>query len=247
MKRLFVLSPHRDDAVFSLSVALCYWRTLPIQVTVANVFTRSNYGPHAMTRGEELVAEISEQRRREDRRALAMIDRRIQIESAGLLDAPLRLQKNTASVCNVDEASVRTCDVRLVSTVLERLCRVWPVIAPLGLGNHLDHLTVRAAAIDIVRHRTLAFYEDLPYATWTPENAILERVRDTERRTNVPLHPVVLRNICNIRLKRRFASQYRTQIQSGEATAIAAFASKYKTGERIWIPRYGRLWKSLLQ
>jgi hypothetical protein len=247
MKRLFVLSPHRDDAVFSLSLALCYWRTLPIQITVANVFTLSNYAPHAVIRSEDAVAEISEQRSREDRRALGMIDPRIQIESAGLLDAPLRLQTNTASVCNVEEASVRTCDVRLVSAVLKRLYCVSAVIAPLGLGNHLDHLTVRAAVIDLARHQTLAFYEDLPYAEWTPEGAILERVRDTERRTKVPLRPVVLRNTCNIRSKRRLASQYRTQIQLGEASAIATFASKYGSGERIWIPRHGRLWKSLLQ
>ncbi len=143
--------------MFSLSLALSYWRTLPIQITVANVFTRSNYAPHAVTRREDVVAEISEQRRREDRRALGMIDPRIQIESAGLLDAPLRLQTNTASICNVDEASVRTCDVRLVSTVLERLYRVSAVIAPLGLGNHLDHLTVRAAVIMLRRTRRWRF------------------------------------------------------------------------------------------
>ena len=75
-----------------------------------------------------------------------------------------------------------------------------------------------------------------------PEAAILDRVRETMRRTGLQLRPKIVRGHLSIRLKRRLVSQYRTQITDAEATAIAAFATKYRGGERIWVPRHSSVW-----
>ena len=248
MTRVVILSPHRDDAVFSLAMTLFRWRTLPVQVNIVNFFTVSRYGPHAVMPNAKETSPapvISYQRRREDRRTIAAIDRRIRVQSVDLLDAPLRLQIDSSSICNWADASDHESDVHLVAGILKNFDRNSAMIAPLGLGNHIDHLIVRTAAIHSVQSRLLGFYEDLPYATWTSENAILERVRDTEERLSASLRPAAIRSSCSVYQKRRLVEQYRTQIQPAEASAIAGFALKYHGRERIWAPKHSRLWRFL--
>ncbi len=50
------------------------------------------------------------------------------------------------------------------------------VLAPLGIGGHVDHVLVRTAACDAVRADRLVFYADLPYAlTGAPDPGFLRR------------------------------------------------------------------------
>jgi LmbE family N-acetylglucosaminyl deacetylase len=248
MTKAVILSPHRDDAVFSLAMTLFHWRSLSVQVTVENFFTISDYGPHAIAtdgKNTSLTPAISGQREREDHQTIAKINRRIRIRSAGLLDAPLRLEIDNRAICNWSDTSDHEAGVNLITGILKKLDRASATVAPLGLGNHIDHLTVRAAAIRTVQSRLLAFYEDLPYASWTSENAILERVRDTEDRLSASLCPATIRSSCSVYRKRRLAEQYRTQIQPAEASAIANFAIRYRGRERIWIPKHSPMWSFL--
>ena len=71
--KIFVLSPHRDDAAFSLALSITHWLSVGHEVTVINVFTRSLYAPYADSEAMPASARldhVSTLRRHEDRAAL---------------------------------------------------------------------------------------------------------------------------------------------------------------------------------
>ncbi len=248
MDTLTILSPHRDDAVFSLAIAMCRWRALPLRLRILNFFTRSTYAPRTFSsnaRGEERVNTVSTIREREDRRAIRKVGRDVHLRSYSLEDAPLRLGIDASEVCRMDCIAVRESDVAMVSdiTLMSAACGL--LLAPLGLGNHVDHLTVSEAAIRTRDKRRVGFYEDLPYATWTPEEQILRRVSEVQKTTAEVLRPRPVHSSCNIYKKSRLARCYSSQITPDEAERIAGFATRYSAGERIWVPRHSRQWVAL--
>ncbi|MGH9585144.1 MAG: PIG-L deacetylase family protein [Bryobacteraceae bacterium] len=246
-----MLSPHRDDAVFSLCLCMLRWARGGISVRVATFFTRSAYAPRspAPEPGQDRCGAVSLLREREDRAALSGIARAIGTESFGFLDAPLRLGIAPSDVCGESARQLDRSGMaeRLTAAVVECV-RGGLVLAPLGLGGHVDHLAIWSAAISASAGlRNLGFYEDLPYATWTAEDALRERVRESERRAGVLLRPAVIRENRPIGSKRRVVSRYESQITPREADIIARFGSRYGGGERIWIPKCSGKWNLLLK
>jgi LmbE family N-acetylglucosaminyl deacetylase len=244
MDELTLLSPHRDDAAFSLSICLLQWRRVPVRLTILNFFTESAYAPHAVPVSGSSISTV---RAREDRHAVRAIDPRIRVESAGLIDAPLRLGIEAGRVCDPKaRAYDNSHDLRTVRAVIRGHVVRGLAIAPLGLGNHVDHLLVHQAATDVIPGKRLAFYEDLPYATWTPDRELIERVSECETRTRVRLKPAILRAPHAAWRKRGVAVRYKSQIIPCEAAQIASYSAIYGGGERIWIPRYSIRWRSLV-
>lgn len=243
MRGLTLLSPHRDDAVFSLYLSLQMWRQLGIRVTVLNFFTRSNYAPRAL---ESQVDAVSLIRKTEDHNVLSRIDKRIRIRDCDLLDAPLRLGIPFEAVCRPETGALARSVEPGITAYIRTQAQTDLVIAPLGLGGHVDHLAVSEAAITSVwlRHR-LAFYEDLPYATWTSDDRLRQRIHEIETKLRVRLRPVLIRQQCAIRRKQRAVARYRSQITRDEAASIARFSLRYGGGERLWLPRHIDLWTAL--
>ncbi len=238
-----IFSPHRDDAAFSLCLCLLSWAKLRIRVTVVNFFTESAYAPRLLTTSS---SSVSATRAIEDRNALLRIDPDIRMKHLGFLDAPLRLDIPAEAVCNGNlwGGQDDTNSEQLGSAILTK--RGQPlVLAPLALGNHVDHLAVWSAALANCRASCLGFYEDLPYATWTSEAEISERLAQTAKHTGIALKPAIIRSERAVWRKRQFIRRYQSQINGEDATAIARFALKYGGGERIWIPQHRR-WQPLL-
>lgn len=244
LRALTILSPHRDDAAFSLCLCLLRWTAAGVPVTVLDFFTRSEYGPRIVTSAKSNISEI---RAREDRSALSRIDRGIRIKALGLLDAPLRLHIPVASVFEIKpEEGAKTDGIPgAAKAAVQARAQKTFLLAPLGLGDHLDHLLVKEAAIANCPSSHLAFYEDLPYAAWRTKAEIRERVRITEEKLGAALRPAVIRHEHGIWRKRRLIRRYQSQIGNEEATEIARFVLKYNGGERIWAPRAG-VWKRFL-
>ncbi len=240
MRRLTILSPHRDDAAFSLFICLGKWSASGFaKLKVLNLFTESAYAPYA---GLASAAAVSRVRKREDRRALAFISRSIKVSGRNLLDAPLRLGISASVVCNPE--TQRFLREELIEHLEKDLHQPGAdlAISPLALGSHVDHIAVRRAAVRVIAPAALAFYEDLPYATWTPEKTLLEHVQAAEGETHRRLKPVIIRDGKLAKLKRSGISRYRSQIDSREASAIANWSVRYGGGERIWIPRGSARW-----
>ncbi len=142
MPLVTVLSPHRDDAVFSLYLSILHWSECGVTVRVVNFFTRSNYGPRLGT-GEH--AFVTESRCREDRYALATVPSgRVVETSCHFADAPLRPPIIFNSVCRPETAALLTSDfIDDLSIVIKNYLSKGLVLAPLAIGDHVDHVAIR--------------------------------------------------------------------------------------------------------
>ncbi len=232
MRPIVVLSPHRDDAAFSLFICLTSWSRSPSAVTVQNFFTRSAYAPQVREKDSGAITGI---RRREDRQVLRRISPRIEVRDEELLDAPLRLAISASVVCHDETQALLSKEdvLSIVSRIQSKRPRIY--LAPLALGNHIDHKVVQRAAIQSAPAGSLAFYEDLPYKTWTSEAALRERIGDLEQGIREKLHPLILRVPHAAAWKRRVTAGYRSQIAPAEAANLAHWANKHGGGERLWL------------
>ena len=243
MTEITVLSPHRDDAVFSLFLSLSRWALKGVPIRVLNFFTQSAYAPWAGT-GE--VSRISAIRAREDARSLRMVSRGLRARSLGLFDAPLRLPIAFDQVFLPETADLLSPE--LLATLGRHIeeFATGLVLAPLTLGDHVDHVAVLRAALVACNAKRLGFYEDLPYASWTDAHTLQRKIDEAETLTGGRLRPHVVRTLNASRRKRVAAAVYSSQITREEALQIARFSKVYGGGERIWVPQHGS-WHSLLR
>jgi hypothetical protein len=114
------------------------------------------------------------------------------------------------------------------------------LVLPAGLGNHIDHLTVREAALPFAAQLPTAYYEDLPYlATHSSATPDLEALRTTAAERNEPLTEVLYGTgeptTEAITRKRKLILNYASQIDDTSGAFIANFAANYNGAERLWV------------
>lgn len=185
---LFVLSPHLDDAALSCG-ALMMHAVQRTSVTVVTLFTEGGERPYTFSgrrylhlMGAPSAQVLYEQRRTEDHAALKPFG--INCVHAGLTDAlfrrhprldtwPLRarLLPELAHVyptyrMHVTAGQIAAADagtLRDVCDVIQGLVGSGPgvLLAPLGVGGHVDHVLVRSAAE--CSQNPVVYYSDVPY------------------------------------------------------------------------------------
>jgi LmbE family N-acetylglucosaminyl deacetylase len=183
---LVVVSAHPDDAVLSCGALMMYaaGRT---QVTVATLFTDAEPPPHTLSARRYLrqvgaadAATLYRQRRAEDRGALAELG--AGCVHAGLADAQFRRRPGAGSrwqrllpelghmypvyrrhVVSGRIAAADAETLRCARDLIRRLARQGPalVLAPLGVGRHVDHILARTAAES--SGMRVVYYSDFPY------------------------------------------------------------------------------------
>jgi LmbE family N-acetylglucosaminyl deacetylase len=174
MPTALFLSPHLDDVVFScggLAAILAGrgWRTV-----IATAFTRSVV-PAAgfalacqLDKGLPPEVDYMALRRAEDEaaaRILAVTDTRW----LDLLEAPHRGYGSAPELFGAirpDDGIAPALDAAF--DALGEELRPALVLAPQGLGNHVDHQQVIAAALRCFPAERIAFYRDTPYAIRQP-------------------------------------------------------------------------------
>jgi LmbE family N-acetylglucosaminyl deacetylase len=154
-----------------------------------------------------------------------------------LKDAPIRLR---IPLEELSDAPMNPADhaiekIRKALTRQSEAGTMNALVLPAALGNHIDHLTVREAAISFTTHIPAAFYEDLPYATTHPSAATdLETLREAAVERNEPLSPAIYQIESAVEYKRRLVLGYASQIDDEAGTLISNFATRYNGGERLW-------------
>ena len=239
---ILVLSPHRDDAAFSLSLSISHWLAVGHRVTVLNVFTRSLYAPYSdaeTVHVNDRLAYVSALRRREDDEFLKQFPG-VTMVDLNMKDAPIRLHCDSSIVCDMDVNPEDTC-IPKIRKALAKLATAQhstsALVLPLGLGHHVDHRTARDASLPLTTELPCAFYEDLPYATRPGVQIDLTRFReDAATRFHEPLDPVFCHstNTHPSEFKRRIALLYASQIDASLADAISSFSHRYHGAERLW-------------
>ena len=168
--RIVLLSPHPDDAVWSLGGAIRAWQ----QQHDVLVVTMCDGDPDASA--TEQVRQEHHRwrsfgdmatRRLEDRQAMDLLG--CELHSLGYRDAALRLSPaNTFEYPEAEALFLQPEAARQQQVSAEMTQRLQmilhpddQVIAPLGFGGHVDHCLTHALA----RHlpQTVAYYAEFPY------------------------------------------------------------------------------------
>jgi LmbE family N-acetylglucosaminyl deacetylase len=198
---LVVVSPHPDDAVLSCGGLLVY-AAARTRVTVATLFTESGPPPHTLSArrylhqvGARDAEVLYRQRRAEDRAALEPLA--IRCAHAGLIDAQFRRRPGRGRwsrwadvvpelshmypiyrlhVVSGHVAAGDAGTLRHACEFIQRLACPGPalVLAPLGVGGHVDHVLARTAAER--SGAPVAYYSDFPYSRRTAaDQAFVQR------------------------------------------------------------------------
>jgi hypothetical protein len=154
-----------------------------------------------------------------------------------LKDAPIRLRIPLEELSDtpVNSADAAIEKIRKALTKQSESEAMQGLVLPAALGNNVDHLTVREAAMPFNADTPCAFYEDLPYAAMHPSATTdLEALREAAEQRNEPLSPVIYRIDSAIERKRKLILGYASQIDDEAGTVISDFAIRYNGGERLW-------------
>ncbi|MCU1253019.1 MAG: LmbE family protein, partial [Edaphobacter sp.] len=157
-----------------------------------------------------------------------------------LKDAPIRLRIPLEALSDtpVNPADPAMEKIRKTLTKQSEAGAMEALVLPAALGKHVDHLTVREAAMPFTSTIPTAFYEDLPYAATHPSAATdLESLRESAEQRNEPLSPVIYQIDSVVEYKRRLVLGYASQIDEEAGTLISNFATRYNGGERLWANR----------
>jgi LmbE family N-acetylglucosaminyl deacetylase len=157
-----------------------------------------------------------------------------------LKDAPIRLRISLEALSDtpVNPADPAMEKIRKTLTKQSEAGAMEALVLPAALGKHVDHLTVREAAMPFTSTIPTAFYEDLPYAATHPSAATdLESLRESAEQRNEPLSPVIYQIDSVVEYKRRLVLGYASQIDEEAGTLISNFATRYNGGERLWANR----------
>jgi LmbE family N-acetylglucosaminyl deacetylase len=257
--RYLILSPHLDDAALSCGGLLAQRAIAGDEVAVATVFTgdapvnwRESPAAHHVHAEWKLGNQPYPLRRREDEESCAVLGARPY--HLGLHDAVYRFdaQGRPYYTDNFMGGKPVPEDARAQGVALQHALDAWlhrnglrqlRVVAPLGLGGHVDHMIVRAAAEKAcTAHRLkLSYFEDYPYGEREDVAASLA-VRDLTPHV-LPLTAGALET--RIRAVLCYPSQLQSvfRLPSGEdlervvrarITAYATAVGGNTPGERYW-------------
>ncbi len=224
-KRILVVSPHLDDGVLSVGGIIERAVANGAEVVVATAFTADNAPGATMS---PLAAELHAfwdlgpnpfvQRRKEDVASVSILGARVL--HGQLLDALYRTRASGDPLYPTRQSLFRPpSDRDGIGDALFRLLDGWIrdispdlILAPLGVGRHVDHVVTANALHRLAGMRPInvALYEDMPYSTGlfppvAPDNPEAALVRTPWRVTGSQVISVNL---------------------SGKLAAIAAYASQ---------------------
>ncbi|MCD2188200.1 PIG-L deacetylase family protein [Actinomycetospora soli] len=241
--RILVLSPHLDDGVLSCGALLS---TLTrSEITVLTLFTACSPGPHTRAARSFLrqcahpdAASLFAARRAEDREVVGRLDARA--EHAGHVDALFRRRAVPGAVGRVlpelahryptyrfDIArgrvsrGDRALRAALATDLARRVRDVDLLLAPLGVGRHVDHLVTRD--LGPTWPGRVVYYADLPYALSHAPDAAFVR-REGLRPHSVDEHPDTV-----LDRKDALVRGYRTQVDALFPSGVIP-----RTAETYW-------------
>lgn len=244
MRGSLVLSPHPDDAALSLGGSLLA-RSLPQPVTIVTVFGSSNF-MNGTWHADAL--EVTRRRRAEDEAFSVAV--RTPLRYLTLPEASLRSDSMPVFDRATESPEILAEVRRAIADVTDELAPAL-VCAPLGLGNHRDHLMVRDAAGELggTREVPVVYYEDLPYAADLSQRQIASRARWLDARLSA--HVIEIDRVFEGKL--RAVGIYVSQIGPRDVRRVVTHARRIPSLRarlaRVWRRPWGlaaaeRLWKS---
>ncbi|MGN6616149.1 MAG: PIG-L family deacetylase [Ilyomonas sp.] len=226
--KIFILSPHIDDAAYGLTVSISKWVKSDIPVTIINCFTQTKWTIRFVSND---MQEICKLRKQEDEEYNKFFNSCINIIHLDLLDAPLR--NNYIFQYKPFEQIEWEVVEELKSYLHKNIPAGDILLCPLAIGDHIDHAICREAVEQLYAGFNILFFEDLPYANRISEAQILSHSHDLGKRLNVELiNNTNHFNECSIN-KEQAIRLYKTQLNDEICAEIISHLNNLN-GERLW-------------
>ena len=230
MPTALALSPHLDDAAFSCGGVLALLADAGWQVCMATAFTATVLPVQGFALACQLDKGLAPEvdymalRRAEDREAAAILG--VSARHLGLAEAPHRGYESAVALFGPvrDDDDVWRPLAARIAALAEELSPAL-VLAPQGLGGHVDHRQTIRAVLDVLPATDVAWYRDTPYAIRDPSAApdlALPRLPGWA----MPIGPALDRKVAA-------AVAYRSQVgfQFGGAEAAGAALRRFAAAE----------------
>lgn len=177
MKKIALLSPHLDDAVFSVGGLMAALADEGHELHLVTCFTRSVPNPTGFALACQLDKGLSAEidymqiRREEDARACELL--RAQPHWLDLPEAPHRGYHSAAALFG-DLVAADTVLLELQKQLGDAVAQLKPdlILSPEGIGNHVDHRQVRQAVAQLQERFPATLFlrwYDEPYLSRHPE------------------------------------------------------------------------------
>ena len=232
---VLVLAPHCDDAPYSLAGVMRALAQAGAAVEMLTLFGRSTYAPNRPGLDADAVSAL---RQAEDRAAAAAIAPDIRVRAWNHPDVALRCDlpvEQVVSKASLDADALAWID-RLAEEVDRHRGPDWSVLAPLGMGWHIDHRIVAAVGAALARRGVpVHFFEDLPYAGFTRTSRMWLAQAWRLRVLGLPLRAVDLHCADLVALRRQVYELYPSQASPAFWAGLARQAERRRGAERLWI------------
>lgn len=225
--KVYILSPHFDDAAYGLTLTISQLINRGIPVTLINCFTITKWT--ALPVENKDVKSVSLLRAMEDAEYNKQFNNALTIVNLELLDAPLR------NGYIFQSSSFAPNEWELVDELKTHLeANVDGILfCPLGIGGHIDHAICRAAVVMLYRSRQVLFYEDLPYAQRINEEQIVDHIAGLQEELEVELK-FRINSLKDVSVDKEQAIKvYKSQLNEEICSEIIARMNILQ-GERVW-------------
>jgi LmbE family N-acetylglucosaminyl deacetylase len=224
--KVYILSPHIDDAAYGLTLTISELINRNIPVVIINCFTVTKWTIKFVSKD---MNEISLLRKQEDTEYNKFFNSKIDIINLELLDAPLR--NNYIFQYKPFEANEWQVVAELKSYLEKNIDGI--LLCPLAIGNHIDHAICREAVAQLYPQLKVLFFEDLPYAARITEQEIIYHIKQIEERLHITLvNRVNGSQDCTVD-KEKAIRVYRTQLSEEICAEIISHMNTI-SGERLW-------------
>ncbi|MDR2992976.1 MAG: hypothetical protein LBV11_03970 [Bacillus cereus] len=239
-KRILIVSPHPDDAVFSLGAHILHYNQY--QILVWNLFSIQNYSIHKSAENpkDEII--------KEDKEAAEQLGFQVQYEN--YKEAGMRGCHKLSKIFNY--TTIREEDKEIFSSLVQRMALFLEsksfdkIYIPLGCGGHVDHILARDSFLTWWLEQNkhdfkLYAYEDLPYGT---NSEWLQKSLEISNKYS--LHPHFMEINCYINDKLTAIAIYKSQIRKRDLEIIKTHSFDTQYGcmvERTWEikPKYEKV------
>jgi len=215
---LVVASPHSDDAALSCGATLLAAANRGSRVIIVTCFSISEYTQNEPDGSDPL--RVTRIRIEEDNKFASNIGPLVSLLPLAFEDAPIRRERSWKETCSVSTLTPYETKLQdqLAHVLLSLLNGSTSLLAPSGIGGHVDHRIVSAASrtLQLLGH-DVWFYEELPYAIGQAINP-----------PPVPEAPVRLEisHIFEYTTRKRFLLQeYKSQVNQSEIEQITSYGA----------------------
>lgn len=225
--KIFILSPHIDDAAFGLTLTISKLINNKLSVTIINCFTATKWT--AIPVENKDINSVSLLRKNEDAEFNKLFNSQLKVINLDLLDAPLRngyIFQNQSFQPNELEL------IEELKQLLEQHVNGL-LLCPLAIGNHIDHAICREAVIGLYKKMNIIFFEDLPYAQRIGEDQISRHIHNLEELLGVHFTKYINNIEDSFIDKNKAIRVYKSQLNEEICSEIMAHMHALK-GERLW-------------